>query len=55
MRAATCRCTGIIIDIFVTTSLTPTSCKLIKGDETVGVFKRTVTRADVTRLEKPTL
>ena len=33
----------------------PSTCRLIKGDETVGVFKRTMTRTDVNRLALPNL
>ncbi len=33
----------------------PSTCRLISGDETVGVFKRTMTRTDVTKLTLPPL
>jgi hypothetical protein len=49
------RCAGISILMNVATADRPSTCRLILGDETVGVFKRTMTRTDVTRLPLPDL
>ena len=49
------RCAGISILIAVDPLLRPTTCRLIMGDETLGVFKRTMTRTDVRKLDLPTL
>lgn len=49
------RCAGIVIDLTVVIDNRAKTCRLIKGDETLGVFKRTVTRTDVTRLQQPNL
>lgn len=49
------RCAGIIILMNVDPLQRPSTCRLILGDETVGVFKRTMTHTDVTRLALPDL
>ena len=44
------RCVGVILQDVVDKAKT---CTLIKGDSTLGVFLRTATRTDVTRLAFP--
>lgn len=48
-------CTGITMDMWVGYSTSPRSCKLIRGDTSLGRFLRTVTRADVKRLQVPSI
>lgn len=43
------RCAGVILDTRNPVDL-PKTCRLLKGDGTLGTFIRTVTRTDVTRL-----
>ncbi len=45
-----CRCAGVILRDVPDKAKT---CELIKGDPTLGVFLRTATRTDVTRLGFP--
>jgi hypothetical protein len=46
-------CAGVRLRPSSTPSLTPRNCLLIKGDMTLGVNKRSMTRADVTRMALP--
>jgi hypothetical protein len=46
------RCAGVILLDTLLLSDRPKTCSLIKGDPSLGVFLRTVTRTDVTRLSR---
>jgi len=48
-------CAGITIRMNVLEVNRPTTCKLIKGERKLGVFKRTVVRAVPTRMPLPSL
>lgn len=49
------RCAGVVYKMFVVAEDTWKECIRIAGVETVGIFKRTVVRADVDRLNFPPL
>jgi hypothetical protein len=48
-------CAGITMDMWVGYLTSPRSCNLIRGDTNLGRFLRTVTRADVKRLQVPSI
>lgn len=48
-------CVGVIMKSASNPVNTPKNCVLIRGDTTLGVFKRSVTRADTARLAIPPL
>lgn len=49
--AVVLQCAGFILDSTVSIAARPTTCKLIKGDNSPGVFRRSMIRADISRLQ----
>ena len=46
-------CAGIVVDFTVEVSALPKTCRLIKGDARQGIYKRSMARADISRLQPP--
>lgn len=46
-------CAGVVVDSTVDISARPKTCRLVKGSTQVGVFKRSMVRADINRLQPP--
>lgn len=46
-------CAGVVMQAAATPAQSASSCQVIKGDPRLGVYKRSMTRADVNRLDIP--
>lgn len=46
-------CAGVVVDSTVDFTARPKTCRLVKGSTQVGVFKRSMVRADINRLQPP--
>lgn len=47
------KCAGVYLKVAVTQGTTAQYCKLVYGDDTLGVFTRTMLRTSLSRLIKP--
>lgn len=47
------QCAAFVLDSTVSLAARPATCKLVKGNPSAGVFRRSLIRADINRLEVP--